>query len=751
MIKIKIFIFFILLGTAFNTRANINKLDPQLGLLVLYPQRIEFTQLQSTLKKSVDGYYIDVIITFDRNSEELYNSGVKIKCIHDNIAVASVPVNRLEKIAALPSVYLVESSKPSYPNLDISTNFTGAVKVREQFGYTGKGVLIGIIDSGIDWQHESFINTDGTTRIKYLLDMSMPGPVYGSTLYTENDINNALQGMGYVEERDYSGHGTHVAGIAAGDGSTDVNYGTYAGVAPDAGLVIVKATRDEFSSEFQTADQIIALHFIDSVATALHMPYVVNLSFGGHSGAHNGTSSVERIIDNIVGPGKPGKAVVTVAGNDRQNDVHAQAEFGNGTYSKEISFIINEYYPIPGSGNDRVIFDIWYDGNQKIDVTVITPGGLKIGPVNQGEVLDNNTNEGAVYVWNGFYETKNGYLPGFDQEIGNYEIYIDINDKNSLNTPRSGTWRIKFSGPEGNVDAWITNVLNDAMNARFVEGNVDFGKISVPGTAHNSISVGAYISKKVWTDMDGNRLTYDGLGLLEIGDIATFSSPGPTRDLRTKPEITAPGQIIASSYSKDAPPQSSVSIFQESNPDFPNALILEGGRQALSSGTSMAVPHVTGAAALILEKFPEITAIQIRDMLTNSASTDFTERPVPNNDWGWGKLDIFSALQRIPGEEIPLKYKLFNAMPNPFYGSTTIRFELPVQETFQLVEINIYNVLGQKVKNLKYEKAIAGPYDVKWDGRDDMGYKLASGVYFVEYKVGNLRQINKIAYLGSLK
>ena len=747
--KVHKLIIFLLFSIVLNAWANINKLDPQLGLLVIYPQRLEFTQQQNALQKTADGYVIDVIITFDGNRQELSDNGAKLRCVHENIAIASVPVDRLEVIAASPSVYLVESSQPSYPYLDKSTESIGAVKVREQFGYTGKGVLIGIIDSGIDWQHEDFIREDGTTRIKYLLDMSKPGPIYGSTLYTENDINNSLQGTGIVQAKDYSGHGTHVAGIAAGDGSTNAGYGTYAGVAPDADLLVVKATRDEISSEFQTADQIIALHFIDSVATVLQMPFVVNLSFGGHSGAHNGTSPVERTIDSIVGPGKPGKAVVTVAGNDREREIHAQAVFGNGTSSKEISFRINDYFPTPGSGNDRVLFDIWYDGDQKINVSVFTPGGIKIGPVNQGEVLDKDTEEGAVYVWNGFYEASNSYLPGFDHEIGSYEIYIDINDKNPLNTPQAGTWTLKFSGTEGQVDAWITNVLNESMDARFIEGKVDFGKISVPGTARNSISVGGYISKKVWTDIDGNRLTYDALGLLDIGDIATFSSPGPTRDLRVKPEITAPGQIIASSYSKDATPQSQASIFKESNGDYPNALILEGGRQALSSGTSMAGPHVTGAVALLLEKFPDITAIQIRDMLINSADTDFQNRPVPNNDWGWGKLDIFSALQQTPNEETPLEYKLFNAMPNPFVDMTNIEFELPVQESYRLVELNIYNVLGQKVRNLWNERAVAGHYYDSWDGCDDLGYKLASGVYFVEFKVGSFVQVKKITYLGS--
>ncbi|HPG40715.1 MAG TPA: S8 family serine peptidase [bacterium] len=750
MNKYVIIVLLLLTSAGLYAVEGINKLDPQLGLLVTYPQRLDFLQPDNSLQKTARGAQVRAIVTFQGDVHELQAYGVKIECIYKNLAVVTIPVAGLDKVAGLPQVIRITASRPDYACLDVSAARIGAVKVREQFGYTGKGVLIGIIDSGIDWENEDFIDAAGKTRIKYLLDMSDPGNVYGGTMYTEDDINNALNGNGFVYERDYSGHGTHVAGIAAGDGSADGTFGAYAGVAPEAGLIIIKATRDEMSQEFQTADQIIALKIVDSLATVLNMPCVINMSFGGHSGAHNGTSDVELAIDQVVGPGKSGKAVVTVAGNDGGNNIHARAQFSNGITYKDVTFTINEYMPKPGAGNDRVLFNIWYQSNQKVGITITTPSGKRIGPVMQGEVTEENTDEGTVYVWNGFYEAVGGYLPGYNKEIGNYEIYVDINDANALKPPVAGTWKMKFSGQAGDVDAWITGVTNASMKAAFVEGNVNDGKISIPGTARNVITVGAYTSKKSWVDLDGNHLTFDPFGQIAIGTLASFTSFGPTLDKRIKPEIVAPGEIIASSYSQYAPPGSSASIFSETTSGLPNALILEGGREALSSGTSMAAPHVSGAVALIFEKYPDITAIQVRDMLTNSADTEYPVEKIPNGEWGWGKLDIFSALQHTPGEELPVNFKLFNIWPNPFVESAEIKFMLPVKTSTHHVEIKIYNVLGQLVRNLMNENKVGGQdYLIKWDGRDDAGYSLACGIYFVEFRSGIYHKINKITYLGS--
>lgn len=721
--------------------SNVHKIGPRLGRYFLSPQ-----YKQQQLKKSTS-QFISAIITVKGGTAEIAKAGVRIITVIENIAVVEVPLDVLDSVASLKSVVYIESSVTDYALLEKSLPLIRATDARQRLGYTGKNVLVGIIDSGIDWQHQDFRNADGTTRIRAILDLSAPGPLYGGTVYDQETIDDALNGIGTIPQTDFSGHGTHVAGIAAGDGSENFGYGTYAGVAPESELIVVKATRDLLGNEFQTTDQIIALNFIDSIATVVGKPYVANLSFGGHYGAHDGTSPVERTINRLVGPGIPGKAVVTVVGNDRDESIHARAGLSGGQTVNEIIFIINEYSATFGSGNDKIQFDGWYPGDNKISVTVVSPSGYSIGPIAKGEFKDENTSDGAVYIWNGLYESGDWLVPGVNPFNGDNEFFIQISDEQATRKPAAGTWTLRFAGTGGVIDLYKSSA---SMPVDFIQGNVESGKISIPGTAAHSITAAAFVSKRQWEDADGNNLTMDPDGELVVGGIADFSSPGPTRnpdETGIKPDIVAPGQIIASSLSQDAMPWEVASIFSSNAPEYPNAFLVPGNAYALTAGTSMAAPHVAGTIALMFEKYPTATAIQLKNMLTESARKDGHVGNVPNEDWGWGKLDTYAALLTVPGEEAPTSYELLHAYPNPFSSNTTIEFEIPVTEINERTTIRVYNVLGQQVRELFAETGAAHNNKIYWDGRDQAGYLTSSGVYFIEFNSGPHREVKKIAFL----
>jgi subtilisin family serine protease len=723
------------------TFAGIGKLDPRLGLLVRNPNN--FSSMRG-LSKSAEGWKVDAIVTLNGPARELRQAGVTVICSFHDIAIVSIPVEEIERISQLSCVKYVESCQPAYACLDKSVPMIGANKVHQQLGYTGKGVIVGIIDSGIDWKNRDFIDAAGKTRIKYILDLSLNGSRYGGVEYDEQDVNSALAGLRTIEEYDYSGHGTHVAGIAAGDGSSTAEFGEYSGVAPEADLVIVKATRDANSSEFLNKDQIIGLAYIDSVADVLGKPYVINMSFGGHAGAHDGSSTAERLIDRMVGRGISGKAIVTVAGNDGEKKLHARVVLPKNTGTQDITFQVEPYNSNTGAENDMIQFDAWYTGSKKVTVQVIPPSGLLYGKVDQGQVLDRATAEGTIYAWNGYYEAENGYAEGVNPFNGDREMYIQLLDGSMWSVPKSGTWTLRFEGAEAVVDVWLAS---STMTVAFVQGDVETGRISIPGTANNVITAGAYLSKKVWTDLDGNMLTIDSQNKLQIGDLASFSSGGPTRDGRVKPEIVAPGQMIASSYSEKASPQSAASIFKSGSVDYVNGLILDGGQEAVSMGTSMAAPHVTGVVALLLQKYPDATANQIRDLLIQSADKDTYVGSAPNDRWGWGKLNALNAFQLTPGKEPPIEYRLLKAYPNPFSSTTKIVFEIPVTNSVNITEINVYNVLGQRVRALLSEIKSADQHQVYWDGRDDMGYLLANGVYFIGIHSGTYDRFEKLIFM----
>ena len=720
------------------------KWGPRLYHMVQHPENTHITQ-ESLLKKTANDYLTELIVTHSGHVNDLRRSGAWIIASRGDIAVVSIPLSKIEALSNLPSVIYIQKPAIAKVKLNKSAEIIQAVKARTQRGVTGENVIVGIIDSGIDIFHHDFRNADGSTRIRYLLDLSEPGTVYRGTVYTEDQINESLDGFGVVNQVDISGHGTHVAGIAAGDGSIGVGYGEYSGIAPMADLVVVKATRDAEGQNFITSDKLLALTFVDSIASMLGKPYVVNLSLGSHYGAHDGTSPAERFIDNLVGPGIPGKVIVTVAGNEGDVDIHGRATI-NSNRKATITFDVQSYVPNLGGNNDIVEFGGWYDGDQKIGVTLITPSGRSYGPVLPGTVYERETNEGLIYIWNGFYEQNNEYQPGVNPFNGDREFYIQITDQDAMR-PAKGEWTLEFSGSGGTIDVWLTN---NSMEVSVKEGLVDDGKLSIPGTARHAITVGAFVSKKEWTDVDGNRLTFKTAEQVTVGDLAAFSSPGPVRKYDfQKPEITAPGQIVASSYSKDAPASSPLSVFYSGDVSYPNAFVVQGGEHALSSGTSMAAPHVTGAVALILQQNPEFTAIQIREMIEKSAAVDNFVDTIPNTYWGWGKLDVYKALQIDPDDETPTEFMFYPPAPNPFINQTQIVYELPLVEDFRKIKIDIYNAIGQRVRTLVNEVKNSGVHAVYWDGRNESARPVASGIYLIHLTFGNSEQTKKVVYLGT--
>ena len=753
-IKLLTFFSFCMLTLSFmpgwDLWAGIEKLDPQLAVMMAHPQRQSTLQQSGEiLRKDAMGYWVEVLVTFDGAPDKLKQSGAKLRCVWGELAVVHIPLQRLPELADLEIVRYVEANRVAKLSLDVSVPAITATQVHQQLDLTGQGVIVGIIDSGIDWRHEDFLTPAGKTRIKCILDLSEPGNVYEGTVYTEDDINVALAGYGNVNHKDMVGHGTHVAGIAAGDGSEGNGFGTYTGVAPEADLVVVKATRSVDGRDFTTSDQIVAMKFIDSVATALGQPYVMNMSYGGHDGAHDGTATAERKIDELVGLGKPGKAVVTVAGNEGDEYIHASGEFQGGVTSITTELEIEAYTPTVNIGDDRVQMVAWYDGDSYTSIRIESPSGLSYGPVESGRVLDKMGSDGSIYVWNGFYKKGDRYVHGANPFNGDKEVFIQFGEHGSA-APAPGTWKIIFQSTKGRFDIWVGHA---SMSANFVSQVDNSMKISIPGTAKNAITVGAYITKRTWYDLDGNHLTFDSKGEFREGELAGFSNPGPTRDWllepythwRLKPDIAAPGQMIGSTYSEDAPPTSSVSMYV--NESFPNAFILPDERHAVHQGTSMAAPHVTGVVALLLQKYPELTALQIKDILQQSARTDQYTGTTPNNNWGYGKIQAFAALQINPEEEPPMDYKLVQSYPNPFTATTTIRFELPVKSYAVPTAIKIYNSIGQLVRVLVDEKKWGGRQVTFWDGRDDNGSPLACGVYICRFEAAGHNEVFKLALL----
>ncbi len=604
------------------------------GLSVLYPG-IDVLPDRS-------GLSVDCLMLLGPEGESsLRAQGLSPRTRVGDIVTITIPLDALDLIETLPGIREVEMSRPLKPVLDVSRIASHADQANGSTappfpatGYTGRNVVVGIVDTGIDLQHGDFRDPSNQTRINFCWDQTSsagtkPQPFNYGSEWTAAQIN-----AGTAIQSDFSGHGTHVAGIAAGDGSDTGNgqpADRFIGVAPESDIIFVKTT-------FLTGDVTDAVSYIFSKAGV--RPAVVNLSLGTQDGPHDGTSLFDQAISNLTGAGRIIVAAAGNEGNPTNNpntpNIHARQIFSADTDSMVFTFTIPTYTPNPGTNplNDFIVIDGWYEGADNFSFRVESPAGKRTNEVLRDfsfTTCINGTQEGRVYIENN--------KPVAPPSNGDNEIYIEITEPTSsfnCGLPKSGTWKIIAyrKGPivSGVIDFWISAALLGAGGGSpsFGIGAANSHIVGSPASALNVISVGAYITKRQWTAVNGVR-QYVGMTDADIGRIASFSSPGPLRDGTPAPDLVAPGQGIASARSSAATTS--------------NDFNLTDGKHHINQGTSQASPQVAGAVALLLERYPTETPTQIRTRLKETARRDSFTGTEENNTYGAGKLEVMKALE----------------------------------------------------------------------------------------------------------
>jgi hypothetical protein len=496
------------------------------------------------------------------------------------------------------------------------------------FGVSGRNVIVAILDRGIDWKNNDFRNEDGTTRIKYIFDLTdntgaaAPGNIYGNgTIYTEAQINAALNGGTQLATRDAVGHGTTTSGIAAGNGRNSENR-KYRGIAPNATIIAVKFTTEGAPAHdgqpaetpfYNPALLPTAINFVRDKAAELRMPVVMLANFGSINGPTDGTSEFSRTIDAAVGAGKPGIVFVTGTGDDGGMPNHA-----GGVVTQGGSAPIQ----IQKTTTGTLRFDLWYSGDDRFDVSLQTPSG-NFGPY----AAPPNNNSSAVQnsVFNYFHNGANRVFYGATNQ--KREIFIDIKGP-------PGTYTVQLQGQSvsnGRFDATINPSNIFGSNNRFLNFVVP-GSIWDGATAFNNIAPNSYVIRTNYTDIDGIPRSITGEG--NIGELWLGSSVGPTFDGRLGVDVSAPGDFVFTTYN----PTSFFAVFRN------NLIQGGGGLYGRASAVSAAAPQVTGIIALMLEKNPRLDAAQIKSMLQSSARTDNFTGQTPNPNWGYGKVDALNAV-----------------------------------------------------------------------------------------------------------
>jgi subtilisin family serine protease len=483
-------------------------------------------------------------------------------------------------------------------------------QVRDFFGrnVTGQGTIVGFVDTGIDVTHPDFTFPNGTTKIAYVWDQTIPGrpPPPFSYGYECTSIDIQAQ---TCPETDTFGHGTHVAGIAASSGRAT---GNYTGVAPDASIIFVKSGYEVCqgaSWTFDTAQILDGIHYIVMKAKQLGRRVVINLSLGGNIGGHDGSDPLEVALDEFVKAGTP---VVVAAGNGANDNDHIRGRLSkNGNATFQVGVMEN---------TTDLAVDIWYSTQDEVDATMSTPIGRTFTiPVPTGRTTTNYTTSYGNVTTMGTRSDHGG------------ELYFEANSTSSLPTQGwSVTLRAHQINVNGTWDAWVDTTSCSYPGASFLSGTgyiIDQNDtIGIPATAHYVVTVGAYVTKTSWRGMNGQEY---GSNNALLGQVASFSSRGPTRDGRVKPDVVAPGSLIASARSNAIPER----------PSDPDAF------HRILAGTSMAAPHVAGTIALMLQYSPNLQATQLPEILSSTARRDaqtgLLERGSPV--WGFGKIDARTA------------------------------------------------------------------------------------------------------------
>jgi subtilisin family serine protease len=497
--------------------------------------------------------------------------------------------------------------------------------------YTGKDVIVGVVDQGLDWSHPDFKDSKGKTRVLRYWDHTtdlggtVPSPYNYGIVWDSAAINAGI----CTSTENSSAHGTTVAGMAVGNGRAN---GTNKGFAPEADIIIVETDFNRKNWTLSIAD---ACDYIFKVADSLGKPAVINLSLGSYLGSHDGNDPASEHIENLLTE-KPGRIVVSAAGNSGAwGKYHVHGELDSDT-----SFVWMRPNPSARLGPNTIYMDLWADS---LEANWKYALGANRSSGSYGERASTIFRSANTFVGNVIRDT----LWNGSNRIAIVEIYPEYQDQNlhiqfffSKVDTTNYYYSLKLTG-SGSFDAWTGSThpsmkLNDMVTS--IPSSSQYPPIvnylmpdslqtivSSWNCSEKVISVGNVKNRIGHMDKNGNW--YDGFGdQIAVGQLSRNSSKGPNRHNLIKPDVTAAGDVTLGS----AP------MWMVNNTAYNSSLDINGWH-ARNGGTSMASPCVAGIAALYLEKCGRASYTNFRNDLINTSQPDQFTGSIPNNAYGYGK------------------------------------------------------------------------------------------------------------------
>ncbi len=577
-----------------------NKTDATLGIVSALPaQELQNVSMYlQTLGFDVETNW-QILVKYNGDIGRVAaEQGGFAQIISQQFAVLTVPPQNIRNLLLYTEVEYMETPKRMVYNIQASMQEAciRTVQVNPPYQLSGSGVLLAIIDSGINYAHPDFRYEDGSTRITSIWDQTISGnPPAGyliGTEYTRAQINEALlqptraEQLRVVPSTDTIGHGTHVAGIAGGNGRG--SQGRNVGAAPGAEFVIVKLGRPGFEAFIRNVEIMLGVRYVIEKAMELGRPVVINISVGMNEGPHDGNALIEQYLDDAVTLWRTN--IIVGTGNEGEGRSHTRGVVLQGGAAR-FQFQI-------GTNTFLYNLSVWKSFIDEFVFEVIDPAGNRTplilyaqGPV---QYMLGNTRVFATFA-------------GPSPLNGDEEFAVFLLPMNNMPIT-SGAWTIVIHGRsviDGRYNAWgpTTEV---AGRTSFMLSPMPETTLTTPSSARLVISVGAY-----------NSVTQQ---------IAPFSGRGFGRNMSViKPDLVAPGvDITAPSHT--------------------------GAGYRVLSGTSMAAPHVTGGAALLMEwgivrrNNIFLYGENLRTYLLRGTRKDIPGVAYPDPSWGYGKLCIENSL-----------------------------------------------------------------------------------------------------------
>ncbi|MEX1191250.1 MAG: S8/S53 family peptidase [Brumimicrobium sp.] len=614
-----------------------------LSSTILFSQKFGF---ESVLSEKGDKIIPFSLENTAKNATFLKNENIKIKQTTENWIYFSATaswINNQFKAGKLEDFYF--EYNPPVALDDTARVLHNVNKVHDGespllTAYTGKGVIIGVIDQGLDHNHPDFIDQNGNTRVLRYWDQSITNPTqspspynYGQIWY-ESQINSGT----ITSNEETSGHGTTVTGIAAGNGTAN---GRNKGMAPEADIIVVETNFSLGNWSLTVAD---ACDFIFNVADSLNKPAVINLSVGSYLGSHDGEDPAAELIDDLLDE-KNGRLVVCAAGNSGNKDpYHVSNQIDNDT-----SFVWFENNPNGNYGNNTILFDLWTD---EIEADFYYSFGANLPSGSYANRASTQYRYAQNSLSNTIYDTirnQNG------DQIATLEIETEIVGDNYhmiafFSSVDSTSYRYRFSTTgSGSYDLWSGQFIGFNKVVNTIPSPADYPPIInyvMPDTLQSIVSswncspkvvsVGNLRNRLGHIDKNGDQYYPSDMTL--PGHLAPSSSKGPTRKGVIKPDVSASGDVTLASGP----------AWILNNPGM-NSVVDDGGYHVRNGGTSMASPTVAGIAALYLERCGNSNWNDFKNDLFPSSTSDSITGVTPNLAYGYGKVDAFELLKKTNG------------------------------------------------------------------------------------------------------